>query len=220
MIETNRINFLDNIRTLIVILVIIFHSAIAYSVFDSWWYIHDKNTNIIFDIFITALDIFMMPTLFFISGYFAIPSIDSISIKEFLKKKFIRLGLPWVVCIIFYIPLLDLITNYNKSIINNISPSRFDTIFITHIKNIAFFNIGPVISNQEHLWFISLLLFFFLFFALYYKYKDKISIKFNASNNISQSKLMIILLILIGLFNTLWHLSRLNETRRFFLKNF
>ena len=94
-VTTERIVFFDNIRYLIVLLVVIFHAGCAYSHFSTWWTVNDAN-SLFFDYLLGVLDVFMMPILFFIAGYFALPSLTQTGTWLFIKRKLRRLGIPWL----------------------------------------------------------------------------------------------------------------------------
>jgi glucan biosynthesis protein C len=72
----NRILFFDNLRYLMVLLVLIFHSSASYSEMVAFWPLHEMNTSHLLDIIVILLDVFMMIILFFIAGYFALPSLQ------------------------------------------------------------------------------------------------------------------------------------------------
>ena len=74
-VTANRIGYFDNIRYLMVLLVVVFHSACGYSNNTQWWAVDDANSTF-FDYLLSVLGVFLMPTLFFIAGYFALPSLQ------------------------------------------------------------------------------------------------------------------------------------------------
>jgi uncharacterized membrane protein YcfT len=61
--STDRIIFFDNIRYLMVLLVVVLHSACGYSNYTTFWAVNDTN-SIIFDYLLGILGVFLMPTLF------------------------------------------------------------------------------------------------------------------------------------------------------------
>ena len=69
--SANRIGFFDNIRYLMVLLVVVLHSACAYSNNTQWWTVNDAN-SILFDYLLGVLGVFLMPTLFFNRRLFCI----------------------------------------------------------------------------------------------------------------------------------------------------
>jgi surface polysaccharide O-acyltransferase-like enzyme len=69
--NSSGIVFLDNIRVLIIILVLIFHSGASYGTGVEFCPFHDNNLNGVMDLFMFLCDVFFMAILFFIAGYFA-----------------------------------------------------------------------------------------------------------------------------------------------------
>ena len=106
--NADRTVFLDNLRALMVMLVLIFHSAASYGSGVAFWPIHDSNTSEIIDIFM-FLCVFMMAVLFFVAGYFVLLSLMKKGTWEFIKGKLKRLGLPWAIITVLVLPVLDYI---------------------------------------------------------------------------------------------------------------
>ncbi len=163
--ENERIFFLDNVRYLSVFLVVVFHVTCSYSHYSTWWAINDDN-SIFFDYLFRFLNVFLMPTLFFIAGYFALPSLHRYGTWLFLKKKIIRLGIPWLVGVLLLGPIRIYIYEYSRGIEGLNLWKRF----VVNFQEAAMFGTGFRNSydqfNHVHLWFLSLLLFFFFVFAL------------------------------------------------------
>ena len=90
----NRLIFFDNLRYLMVILVLVFHSGASYGSIVALWPYHDPNPTEVVDLLLMILDVFMMSILFFIAGYFALPSLQKKGGRRFLEGKFKRLGIP------------------------------------------------------------------------------------------------------------------------------
>ena len=71
-IKGRRIYFLDNLRTFMIFLVVIVHSGLVYEkgLFSPFfWIVYDSSTNTVVPVVRIILDIFIMSTIFFISGY-------------------------------------------------------------------------------------------------------------------------------------------------------
>ena len=109
----NRVIFFDNLRWLLVICVLLQHSANAYSKLE-WWPVEDNFTSLIVDGLRAFIDAFAMPLLFYIAGYFAIPTIDQKGVAVFLEGKLKRLGIPWLICIMAICPILPFIDHYTR----------------------------------------------------------------------------------------------------------
>lgn len=92
-----RIYFLDHLRSAIILLVVVFHAALAYMVYaPEWWYVVDTKRVLAADLFVVWADIFIMPIMFFLSGYFGIQSLSKKSQRIFWLDKWKRIGLPWI----------------------------------------------------------------------------------------------------------------------------
>ena len=68
----NRIHWMDNLRTIIIFLVVLYHVGGVYEAAGLWkwfWIVVDPATISWVGILGVVFDIFMMPTMFFISGY-------------------------------------------------------------------------------------------------------------------------------------------------------
>jgi peptidoglycan/LPS O-acetylase OafA/YrhL len=106
MANTNRMTFLDNLRAFVVILVIVLHGSMSYMAYaPTWWYVLDKQTSLVFTMLVLLVDVPIMPIMFFIAGYFALPSLRRRGARAFVKEKGVRIGLPWVFGALFLAPL-------------------------------------------------------------------------------------------------------------------
>lgn len=213
-LKKSRIYFLDNIRTLMVILVVIFHCGSAYSSAVKFWPFHEKTFSRLIDFYMLLGDVFMMSTLFFIAGFFAIPSYKKRGGKSFLINKFKVLGIPWFIITILILPIIDYINYFFNSSIQLIK-INFSTYWLLSIKKILQFNFGfldmskyiimPDQYYQRYMWFLSLLLFFFFIFAFYMWIKNHLIKKNHVRKNKSNSKtipFIVIGVLTIVLFGT------------------
>ena len=108
---TDRMYFLDNLKWFIIWLMVVFHGAMCYMAYaPEWWYVVDKAEPVFSaTAFICWADIFIMPIMFFVSGYFGLMSLSRYSLGTFWKKKFIRIILPWLFGSIFIAPFVTYI---------------------------------------------------------------------------------------------------------------
>jgi len=104
-------------------------------------------------------DLFVMPTMFFISGYLTPPSLDKKTGWDFVKGKIKRLLVPWGVAVFTLIPLYRVIFLYSRGL-----PQE-------NWLNYIHFN-SP--NSQNWLWFLPLL----FVFNLIYLAIEKSGIKF------------------------------------------
>ena len=159
---STRIAFLDHIRTLMVLLVIVYHAVAAYSTVAPHWLIHDTS-SLVSDIVREWFDVFLMPVLFFVAGYFALASIEKKGTWEFLKDKVKRLLIPWALAVLIFTPLAF----YDQPV----KPVRpFWNYWLQTVGNWQVRLISPAYGPQIQsvYWFISLLFAFFALFALGY----------------------------------------------------
>lgn len=95
--EIRRIYFLDTIKTVIIAVVVMFHGAMSYMMYGpEWWYVVDEQKSIVMTAFVVWADVFIMPVMFFISGYVGALSLHR-KAAVFWKLKWKRIGLPWIV---------------------------------------------------------------------------------------------------------------------------
>ncbi len=171
----SRLIFLDNIRYLIVLFVLVLHSSAAYSNVIPWWHVAESSKSFFFDLEIFVLDSFIMPVLFFISGYFALPSLRKRNAGTFIIAKLKRLGIPLISLGLFFAPIMPYIGFRGRAE----NPVGFLDYWVRQMKtavDLSFVHVNPADMNmaiehldnfsQHHLWFISVLLIFFVIFAL------------------------------------------------------
>jgi len=155
----NRLHFLDNLRTIIIFLVVLYHAGGAYEATGMWasfWIVDDPATNNVSGMIGLILDIFLMSTMFFISGYLAPASLKSKKGWEFLNSKFKRLIIPWVIAVLTLIPLYKVIFLYSRDL-----PQEHWTTYF-HFSN-------GNISGQSWLWFLPMLFTFNILYLLFSK---------------------------------------------------
>jgi glucans biosynthesis protein C len=149
----SRILYIDNLRVLLISMVVVVHLAVTYGAVGSWYY-HDPATNLPTAIILTFISGPGMATgmglFFLIAGYFTPGSYDRKGSKSFLQDRIIRLGIP----LLIYGLLIDPLVVYIASGLQG-SYWSFYGNYLLHEKGIAD---GPV-------WFIAVLLVFTLLYA-------------------------------------------------------
>ena len=104
-----RLYFVDNLRILLITLVVLHHLAITYGHTGGWYYYEgqpDELTTILIAIFTTINQAFFMGFFFMISAYFTPGSYDRKGTGSFLKDRLLRLGIPLLFYIVIIEPLL------------------------------------------------------------------------------------------------------------------
>jgi fucose 4-O-acetylase-like acetyltransferase len=118
-VKKNRIYFLDNLRTFLIFLVVLNHSGLVYEssgIGGLFWIVDDPSTNNLSGILNLVIDIFIMSTLFFISGFFTPLSMRKKGKWIFLQSKFKRLLIPWIIAVLALMPLYKIIFLYSRNL--------------------------------------------------------------------------------------------------------
>jgi len=110
---------LDYLKTTVIVLVVAFHSVIAYCVFSPVGVLPFDTEHFLgnpgpvldsvrwsgFDYFFRIIDTCMMPLMFFVSGLFVWPSLKRKGSQAFVRDRVVRLGVPYAVAVVLLMPL-------------------------------------------------------------------------------------------------------------------
>jgi glucan biosynthesis protein C len=105
--------FVDNIRVLLTVLVLLFHLMIIYAGTGSWQYTEgrqDSITSVVGAWFVAVNQAYFMGLFLLVSAYFVPGSYDRKGAGRFLKDRLIRLGIPLAV----YSWLIDPLFGYGR----------------------------------------------------------------------------------------------------------
>ncbi len=106
----NRLGYIDNLRSTMIVWVVAFHTAITYSHIGSWYYSDpepvDKVSSILFLTFEVHSQAFFMGILFLLAGYFVPGAFDRKGFRRFMADRFVRLGVPSLLYIFVIQPFL------------------------------------------------------------------------------------------------------------------
>jgi peptidoglycan/LPS O-acetylase OafA/YrhL len=156
---SRRLYFLDNLRAAIILLVIVFHIALGYMAPPlAWWYVVDTQTSSAFIPFIITVDVFIMPVMFWIAGYFTLPVLQRKGAGSFFRSKLYRIALPWLGGVLLLAPAITYMIWFSRSP----TPPPY-----LHFWQNLFFT--PQVFNHAHFWFLGLLCYFYLFIGLLQK---------------------------------------------------
>ena len=97
----NRRHYIDWLRVIATIAIFLFHNARVYNYDD--WHIKNAQTSLGATQFVEFMDMWMMPLFFILSGAAVYYSLKSRSAGSFLKERFFRIMIPWLVTGIFVI---------------------------------------------------------------------------------------------------------------------
>jgi len=193
MTGTGRIAWIDNLRVLMIIFVVMLHTAVTYSGLGSWYYVENEKVDMISTLvlafFQTFTQAYFMSLLFMISGYFTQKSLERKSTGLFISGRLSRLGLPLLIYIFLIHPVCI------KLAYPEIPISDF---YRNGIMKLKFFSwTGP-------LWFVEALLIFTLIYTFIQgtilKKPLSISFKPNAFNTLILIALITIIAFITRLF--------------------
>lgn len=155
----DRLLFVDNIRILLIVLVILVHLAITYGAPVGSWYYHEGNPGMIESIFyvffLAVCQSFFMGFFFLISGYFTTGSYDRKGAWYFYKDRLMRLGIPLIFYLIFIDPLIEYALTLSKGFTGS-----FQDYLALYVDNYNDLGSGP-------LWFVEALLIFSFVYVLW-----------------------------------------------------
>jgi len=146
-----RLLFIDNLRTSLIILVVLHHLALVYSAIFPFYYVeppfNEPLTVHVLLVFALFNQAWFMGALFLISGYFTPGSFDRKGLGSFLKDRLLRLGIPLV---IFYFVLnpISSIGTWNMP------------AYLTGITTPLTWQDYPHLVGMGPIWFIAMLLIF------------------------------------------------------------
>ncbi len=104
----DRIDYLDNLRALAMLLGVFLHAALAYAhPAQSIWLATDISSSTAVDVSIWFIHLFRMSLFFLLSGYFAKLVIERKGLRAFMWNRLLRIVVPLLV---FYVPLVMAMT--------------------------------------------------------------------------------------------------------------
>jgi len=154
-----RLYFVDNLRILLIIVLVLHHLAITYGHSGGWYYLEgrpDDITVLVATLFSGVSQAFYLGFFFMISGYFTPGSYDRKGPWSFLRDRLLRLGIP----LLFYIVIIDPLIVYAVAFsVRGIQVSFWEFLG-QYYGNYRGLGTGP-------LWFVETLLIFAIIYALW-----------------------------------------------------
>jgi glucan biosynthesis protein C len=142
-----REHFWDALRAFLMLLGIPYHVALSYQPGQDF-IVHSGEGVPGFSQFADAVHLFRMPAFFVIAGYFALLLLDRREPMDWLKGRFMRLGLPLLTCLVTLVPLMNMVCELSNL------PTR---------EAVQSWRENSLTSGGywvRHLWFIIVLLYF------------------------------------------------------------
>jgi hypothetical protein len=157
-----RLLYIDNLRILLTILVIMHHFAIGYGGPGTFYYTEDGPMSDISEILMTLLlainQAFFMGFFFMISSYFSPGSIDRKGTGRFLKDRLKRLGIP----LLFYMLVIAPLLSYGSA--------RLQGYDVPLGQHLAYQYSAIANFNASQMWFIAALLIFAIVYGIWRRF--------------------------------------------------
>ncbi len=151
----SRIAWIDNLRTLMIVLVVNMHACVTYSHVGSWYRMEDPQppmpVKLAFIFWQAHLQAFFMGLLFFLAGVFAHHSLERRGAGAFLRERGRRLGLPSLLFMLLIQPFTVYVLLGHPHIPDRPSLADLFTSYLTS---------GRVLRGNGPMWFALALLFF------------------------------------------------------------
>jgi hypothetical protein len=157
--KQHHLLYIDNIRIVLICLVILTHLAITYGAFGSWFYNEVEgfsSETALLTLVTAASQSFMMGFFFLIAAYFIPPSYGRKGPGRFVRDRLVRLGIPLLVWVLLIGPLL----RYYIEVKNGGYSGSLADWYSLGTTHITIFGLGP-------LWFVLALLVFTLLYVLW-----------------------------------------------------
>jgi peptidoglycan/LPS O-acetylase OafA/YrhL len=108
--------YIDRLRSVMVALVILHHTAITYGAIGGWFWREvepsGSPSGILLMLFCTTNQAYFMGFFFLLAGYFTPASLERKGYARFIGDRFLRLGLPLLAFILILGPLTSAIVNF------------------------------------------------------------------------------------------------------------
>ncbi len=151
----NKVVYIDHLKVLLTILVILHHTFITYGAPGGWYYMQkttQQGAIIPMTLFVSVNQSFFMGFFFFLSAYFIRPSYERKGAGKFIADRLLRLGLPLIFYSLVFSPILIyLIYYFGKG---------------QHITFLQFLSGFDDWIDFGVLWFVAALLLFTLIYVL------------------------------------------------------
>ncbi|WP_276378562.1 acyltransferase [Flavobacterium sp. H4147] len=187
--SSKKLLYVDNIKVLLTVLVVLHHTFIAYSASEGWYYNQPTNilgARILATAIISINQSFFMGYFFLLAAYFTETSYSRKGAFTFIKDRLIRLGVP----LLFYSFLL---TPFMCYLVYYFAKGHPITFFEYLSGYNSWIDLGVT-------WFVAALL---LFTLLYAAVKKIFKINFSKSIQVPDSRAILLFSILLGIISFL-----------------
>jgi len=153
-VMVNRQHYIDWLRVVATIGIFLFHNSRAYDYGD--WHIKNAQTSLGATQFVEFMNIWMMPLFFILSGASVYYSLKRRNADSFLRERFLRIMIPWLLTGIF-------LMGPPQIYLERLSHGQFSGDFLQFIPHYfdGMYGFGGNFAWMGvHLWYLMLLSFF------------------------------------------------------------
>jgi surface polysaccharide O-acyltransferase-like enzyme len=162
--ETKRLSCLDNLRSLVIFLVVVMHSNVTYSGLGGWYYkegspqMLDIPSLLLFGLYGSYTQAWFMGILFFLAAFFAARSLAKRGAGAFIRERLFRLGVPLLIYMFVIDPLIGYFIMDYDGIRERASLAQAGLDYLASFRWLG--STGP-------LWFVEALLIFSSIYAAF-----------------------------------------------------
>src|SRR5208283_3370356 len=113
--------YVDRLRSVMVALVILHHTAITYGAIGGWFWREvepsSSPSGVLLMLFCTTNQAYFMGPFFLLAGYFTPASLERKGFTRFIGDRFLRLGVPLLAFILILGPLTAGIGNFAQALL-------------------------------------------------------------------------------------------------------
>jgi peptidoglycan/LPS O-acetylase OafA/YrhL len=159
--EKPRLQFIDNLRWMMIVLVVSMHAAVTYSHLGSWYFMEDPQPSqavlVVFAAYQMFLQAFFMGLLFLIAGYFVPGAFDRKGPGNFLRDRVLRLGVP---SLLYMLAIQPFTVYWLLRVFADRSRPSLSKAYVHYLTS------GRFLGGSGPMWFaLALLLFSFIYAA-------------------------------------------------------
>jgi glucans biosynthesis protein C len=160
----SRMSYLDNLRSLVIFLVVVMHSNVTYSGLGGWYYTEgraaalDAPSLLAFGLYGSYTQAWFMGVLFFLAAYFAARSLAKRGPGAFMRERLFRLGVPLLAYMLVIAPFINYLLMDYDGVRERFSIGKYYLVYLRSFDWLG--STGP-------LWFVEALLIFCAPYALW-----------------------------------------------------
>ena len=156
---------LDTLRCLFVMGVVLLHAAESQMTLENEWAVDDPRITSVADQLVVFLDVILMSALFFVAGYFTLPTLRRRGAAGFLWRKFWNLVIPGAMAVVLLNSMWKYVFHLTRSWEAGETPMGYWEAWWFFLSSIQWTEVGNIHAfnfTLLHVWFITVLVVFYL----------------------------------------------------------